>query len=159
MQYTRNTLPDHVRIRMVTLLNKHLAAAVDLHGQAKQAHWNVRGPAFVAVHTMFDAVAKEIDTVADLLAERIGGLGGTAHGTVQTADEESFLDPYDLGIGSEKEHVLAIAGALAIFSERQQDAIANASSIGDPTTAALLTAVSRQIDRQLWLVESHLSPE
>jgi starvation-inducible DNA-binding protein len=113
----------------------------------------------MAVHTMFDFVANEVAAVGDLLAERAGGLGGTAHGTVQTAAEESFLVPYDLGIGTENEHILAIAGALATFSERLQDAIANTASLGDATTADLFTDVSRQIDRQLWLVESHLPPE
>jgi starvation-inducible DNA-binding protein len=159
MHLTRNTLSEPIRMRSASLLNKHLAAAIDLQGQAKQAHWNVRGPAFIAVHTMFDAVAEEIAKIADLLAERIGALGGTAHGTVQTATEHSFLIPYDLGIGSENEHVFAVAGALAAFGQSVQDAIANAASIGDATSADLLTEISRTIDQQLWLVEAHVPPD
>jgi starvation-inducible DNA-binding protein len=159
MQHTRNTLPDHIRMRVVASLNKHLAASIDLHGQTKQAHWNVRGPAFMAVHTLFDTVSEHIGAASDMLAERIGGLGGTAHGTVQTAVENSFLIPYDLGIGSEKEHIFAVAGALAAFGQSVQDAIGNAASLGDATTADLLTEISRTIDQQLWLVESHMAPE
>ena len=50
MRQTHNTLSLEIRIQSAELLNKHLAAAIDLHGQVKQAHWNVRGPNFIAIH-------------------------------------------------------------------------------------------------------------
>ncbi len=54
MQPTRNTLSENIRAQSVELLNKHLAAAIDLHAQVKQAHCTVRGPAFIAIHELFD---------------------------------------------------------------------------------------------------------
>ena len=65
---TRNTLSANIRAQSVELLNKHLAAAIDLHGQTKQAHWNVRGPNFIAIHTLFDQVADKIEGYSDLIA-------------------------------------------------------------------------------------------
>jgi ferritin-like protein len=59
-------------------LRKLLAAAIDLHAQVKQAHWNVRGPSFIAIHELFDKVSTEVENYSDLIAERAGGLGGTA---------------------------------------------------------------------------------
>jgi hypothetical protein len=53
-QPTCNTLPQSIRGQSVELLNKHLAAAIDLHAQMTQAQWNVRGPAFIAIHELFD---------------------------------------------------------------------------------------------------------
>ena len=50
MYRTANTLPEQIRSRSVALLNRHLAAAIDLHAQVKQAHWNVRGSTFIAIH-------------------------------------------------------------------------------------------------------------
>ena len=50
MHSTHNTLSANVRAQSVELLNKHLAAAIDLHAQVKQAHWNVRGQGFIAIH-------------------------------------------------------------------------------------------------------------
>ena len=41
MHPTHNTLSENIRTHAVELLNKPLAAAIDLHGQLKQAHWNV----------------------------------------------------------------------------------------------------------------------
>lgn len=40
---TKNDLPAPVRRQLITLLNQHLADAVDLQTQAKTAHWNVKG--------------------------------------------------------------------------------------------------------------------
>lgn len=102
MQPTHNTLAETIRAQSIELLNKHLAAAIDLHAQSKQAHWNVRGPGFLAIHELFDKVSEAAEDYSDMLAERAGGLGGTAHGTIQMAAERSFLVPYDLGIADEK---------------------------------------------------------
>ena len=159
MQPTHNTLSENIRAQSVELLNKHLAAAIDLHAQVKQAHWNVRGPSFIAIHELFDKVSDEVENYSDLIAERAGGLGGTAYGTVQVAAERSFLVPYPLGIANEQEHVFAISGTLAAFGQCAREAIDQATTSGDADTADLFTGISRGIDRQLWFVESHIAPK
>ena len=155
MRPTHNTLSENIRTQSVALLNKHLAAAVDLHGQVKQAHWNVRGPGFIAIHQLFDSVAEQVEVYSDLIAERAGGLGGTAHGTVQVAASDSFLVPYTLGLADEREHVFAVSATLAAFGQSARGAITESSAFGDADTADLFTQISRGIDQQLWFVESH----
>ena len=158
MHPTHNTLSENIRAQSIELLNKHLAAAIDLHAQVKQAHWNVRGPGFIAIHELFDKVSEEVETYSDQIAERAGGLGGTAHGTIQIAAERSFLVPYKHGIADEKQHAFAVAGSLAAFGQSARDAIGEATAHGDVDTADLFTEISRGIDRQLWFVESHIAP-
>jgi starvation-inducible DNA-binding protein len=159
MHPTHNTLSENVRAQSVELLNKHLAAAIDLHGQVKQAHWNVRGPGFIAIHELFDKVSTEVETYSDLIAERAGALGGTAHGTIQVAAARSFLVPYPLDIADEAEHVFAVSGTLAAFGQSTREAIGQAAAFGDANTADLFTEISSGIDRQLWFVESHTAPK
>lgn len=159
MHQTRNTLSEGVRAQSIELLNRHLAAAIDLHAQMKQAHWNVRGPAFIAVHELFDKVSGEAEKFSDLIAERAGALGGTAQGTVQTAAERSFLVPYPLGIADESQHIFAVSGALAAFGQSVHEAIDKAAELDDVTTADLFTEISRGVDLQLWFVESHVAPK
>lgn len=159
MQKTHNTLSEEIRIQSVELLNLHLAAAIDLHAQMKQAHWNVRGPGFIAIHELFDKVSVKVEDFSDLIAERAGGLGGTAYGTVQTAVQKSFLIPYPLGIADELQHLFAVSGALAAFGSSVIEAIEKSTDIGDATTADLFTEISRGVDLQLWFVESHLAPK
>jgi starvation-inducible DNA-binding protein len=158
MYRTANTLPEQMRSRSVALLNRHLAAAIDLHAQVKQAHWNVRGPTFIAIHELFDKVADAVEEYSDKVAERAGTLGGTAEGTVQTATERSFLEPYQLGVADAEAHIAAVTAALASFGESVRNAIGESDEFGDLDTADVFTEVSRGIDQQLWLVESHRQP-
>eukprot|EP01037_Dinobryon_pediforme_P012273 gene12273-12359_t len=157
MKTTHNTLPEDIRTRSVLLLNTHLAAAIDLHAQVKQAHWNVRGLGFIAVHQLFDAVSVKVEDYSDMLAERAGGLGGTAFGTLQVAVKNSFLVPYTLGIAAEKQHIFAISSALAAFGQSIREAAAATAQFGDAGTSDLFTEISRGIDQQLWFVESHIA--
>src|SRR5437773_1681518 len=112
---TQNDLPDKVRRDTVDLLNQQLADALDLALQAKQAHWNVKGPNFIALHELFDKVSEEMEEYVDLLAERIVQLGGFAEGTVYAAGKRTGLKQYPLSISSGKEHVLALSNALAYY--------------------------------------------
>ena len=155
MHATHNTLSENVRTQTAEILNGRLAAAIDLHGQLKQAHWNVRGPTFIAVHELFDKVAEEAESYSDLLAERAAGLGAVAEGTVRVAAERSFLVPYPLRIAD----IFAVAATLAAFGQSAREAIGQSAAIGDADTADLLTEISRGVDHQLWLVESHAVPK
>jgi starvation-inducible DNA-binding protein len=152
---THNTLTPDVRAQSVMLLNRHLAAAIDLHAQVKQAHWNVRGANFIAVHQLFDNVSVAVKGYADMFAERAGGLGGEAHGTLQSAVAATFLVPYPLGLADAKSHIFAVSAALAGFGQSVRDTAEQAADFGDLTTSDLFTEVSRSVDQQLWLVESH----
>jgi starvation-inducible DNA-binding protein len=156
MYRTSNTLSENIRVKAIGLLNRHLAAAIDLHAQVKQAHWNVRGPAFIAIHELFDRVADVVESYSDTIAERAAALGGTAEGTIQVAVDRSFLEPYKLGVAGERDHLAAVTAALAAFGDAARKAIDEAAGVGDQDTSDVFTEVSRGIDKQLWLVEAHL---
>src|ERR1019366_6334992 len=105
------------------------------------------------IHELFDKVSAEVENYSDLIAERAGGLGGTAYGTIQVAAERSYLVPYPLGIADETRHIFAVSGSLAAFGQSLREAIGQATTFGDADTADLFTEVSRGIDHQLWFVE------
>jgi starvation-inducible DNA-binding protein len=159
MHPTHDTLSENIRAQAVELLNRHLAAAIDLHGQLKQAHWNVRGPSFISIHKLFDEVAGEADSYSDAIAERAAGLGGVAEGTVQVAAERSFLIPYPLRVADERKHVFVVSATLAAFGRSARDAIGQSEALGDADTADLFAEISRGVDHQLWLVGSHVAPK
>lgn len=156
MHSTRNDLPLETRSRIAKLLNACLTDAIDLKLQAKQAHWNVKGPAFISLHELFDRLGAEIDGFVDEMAERITSLGGVAEGTIRAVAGRTRLDPYPLEISDGQDHLEALAGALARFGAAVRKAIEESGEIGDADTSDLLTGVSRGIDKSLWLVEAHL---
>src|SRR5215469_17003147 len=88
---TRNDLPAGTRTRVVELLNARLADAIDLGAQTKHAHWNVKGPNFIALHELFDKVAESVEDQIDTIAERITALGGRAYGTIASVARRSTL--------------------------------------------------------------------
>src|SRR5579885_2501530 len=149
---TKNSLPEAVRAQAVDLLNRHLACAVDLKAQAKQAHWNVKGSDFIALHELFD----KVEGFVDLIAERITALGGVAEGTVQIAAQRTALPPYPTNIFSGPDHLDSLSTALSLFGKSVREAIDTAAGFGDADTADLFTEISRETDKQLWFVEAHL---
>ncbi len=155
---TRNTLPETVRAQSVALLQTGLIYGIDLERQAKQAHWNVKGPNFIALHELFDKVAEDAEEYTDLCAERLMGLGGTANGTVQHVAAETKMPAYPVHIRSGAEHVGALSGALENFSFFAREAIDKAAAFGDADTADIFTEISRGLDQNLWKVESHVEP-
>ena len=86
---TKNDLPPDVRNQVVELLNQLLADCIDLQTQCKQAHWNVKGPSFIALHKLFDEINEAVEEYVDLLAERIVQVGGTAEGTARAVAARS----------------------------------------------------------------------
>ena len=94
MYSTRIDLDAKLRGHIVPLLNARLADALDLELATKQAHWNVKGPNFIALHELFDELHTNIKEHVDTLAERITALGAVALGTVQTVARTSTLKPY-----------------------------------------------------------------
>jgi len=159
MHKTKNDLPEKVRTQIITLLQDRLADAIDLASQAKQAHWNVKGPTFIALHELFDSVYEHAGDHVDALAERIVQLGGTAEGTIKVAANRSRLPEYPLAIASGREHVEALSRTLAAFGAEIRKAIDQADEIHDKDTADLFTEISRAADKDLWFVEAHAQAE
>ena len=157
MNSTKNDLPAPVRKRIAAILNARLADAIDLQLQAKQAHWNVKGPQFIALHELFDQVASGAVASVDLIAERAVQLGAIAEGTVQIVAQRSSLKPYPIEISEGREHVTALANALAEVAAKSRAAIDECGQIGDQTSADVFTEISRNVDKHLWFVESHLA--
>ena len=153
---TKNDLREKTRQAMTDLLNQQLASAIDLGLQAKQAHWNVKGPHFIGLHELFDKVAEETEEFTDAVAERAVELGGIARGTVQFVSAASKLEAYPLNIASGRAHISALSGALAKFGASARVAIGAADKAGDADTADLFTGISRRVDKLLWMVEAHL---
>lgn len=153
---TRVGIPPETRRSMVGLLNQQLADTFDLFSQTKQAHWNVKGMQFIALHELFDKLAEDLEDASDDLAERATALGGTALGTARMAAAASRLPEYPGDITDGSQHVEALAERFGRLAASYRAAIDAAAEIGDADTADLFTEVSRMIDKNLWFLEAHL---
>src|SRR5260370_39140150 len=93
---TKNDLSEATRVKTVELLNARLADCKDLQTQTKQAHWNVKGPNFIALHELFDKINEEEEDYVDDIAERAVQLGSVAEGTLRRVAQRRWLPEYSL---------------------------------------------------------------
>ena len=152
---TRNDLPADSRTQVAELLNRRLADAIDLQCQCKQAHWNVKGPQFIALHKLFDDVHAAVAEYVDLLAERVVQLGEVAAGSVRDVSENSELSPYPTSIASGEDHVKALSAAVASFASRMRLAIDEMDELDDVASEDICTEITRGADKWLWFIEAH----
>ena len=156
---TKSDIPEAIRVKVVELLNARLADCIDLQTQTKQAHWNVKGPNFIALHELFDQINEAVEDYVDDIAERAVQLGGIAEGTARMVAKRSSLAEYPAMAVDGRSHVEALSSALAAFGAAARKGIDQANELGDLDTADLFTEISRGIDKWLWFVEAHLQVE
>jgi starvation-inducible DNA-binding protein len=151
---TRIDLPPEIRVDVITLLNQTLAHTVDLRSQVKQACWNVKGKDFIPLHSLFTTIATSLDEYADLMAERIAVLGGVVLDTARMAVAQLPQHPSALVEGND--HVAGLVERFALYATVIRGSITQAADVEDAGSAAVYTDISRGVDKQLWILESHL---
>lgn len=156
---TQNDLPADTRAQVCDLLNARLADCIDLQTHCKQAHWNVKGPSFIALHKLFDEINEAVEEYVDLIAERIIQLGGVAEGTARVVAGRSALSEYPLTAVTGMDHVAGLAESLSEFGRLIRMAIEETDDMGDKDASDICTEVSRGIDQWLWFVEAHRQGE
>lgn len=149
-------LEDNARKTSITELNARLADALALSAAIKQAHWNVKGRNFIAVHELFDTVFSRLQEHVDLMAERIQVLDGVAIGTVEKVAKASSLKEYPTDLTKSEDHIKAVCERMRDYGAKVRAAIDATADAGDANTADLFTAASRTADKDLWFMESHL---
>ena len=152
---TKNDLPEATRREVIALLNQRLAESIDLQAQCKQAHWNVKGPTFIALHKLFDEVYAAVVEYVDLIAERIVQLGGVAEGTIGTVAGRTSLVDYPLTLTTGAEHVAALSDALSEYGRAVRGGIGEMDELDDAVSTDILTEITRGVDKWLWFVEAH----
>jgi len=154
MSKQKHALPEEQQAKLIELLNRRLADAIDLQLQSRQAYWNVKGPHFMALRELFDKVAQGVEEYANLIAGRIVQLGGMAEGTAHTVVGRSSLDGYRLASADGNSHIDALSTTLTDFGRHTRYASDQASELKDADTAAIFTEIARGIDKWLWFVET-----
>lgn len=135
-------------------LAQHLADLSDLHSQVKQAHWNVTGPTFAALHPFFDGLAEHLESMIDTVAERQVTLGHAAAGTVRAAASVSRLPEMPEGFIGQAECINLLTDRYGQVVRTVREAVRESQAI-DEATADMFTELLRDLEKDLWMIEAH----
>lgn len=131
-------------------LQETLADLLDLTLQAKQAHWNVVGPRFRALHLQLDDIVEHTRNFSDTVAERIVTLGQPAQGSAVDAQKQSKLDPLPGNFIQDGEVV-------KLFIERLDTLCGHirknlpAVAERDPVSEDVLITILGTLEEQMWM--------
>lgn len=134
-------------------LSRLLADTYTLYLKTHNFHWNVTGPMFVTLHTLFEQHYNELAIAVDDIAERIRALGVAAPGSyAQFADLTEIVEETGTPTADEmiaqlvQDHETVVRTARSIFP------LAEAG--GDETTADLLTQRLQIHEKTAWMLRS-----
>ena len=150
-------VPENNRQAIIALLNARLADSTDLRTQVKWAHWNVKGMHFIQLHELFDSVASHLEEQTDSIAERVTTLGGVANGTVREAAAKSGLKEADLAASDGASMLKFLVHNVAHHANALREAVQESDHLGDPITCDLFTTLTRELDKDLWFLEAHVT--
>jgi starvation-inducible DNA-binding protein len=154
MSRQNKAMPEEQKDKLIEMLNRRLADAIDLQLQSRQSYWNVKGPHFMALRELFDRVTQGVEEYANLIAEHIVQLGGMAEGTAHAVARRSSLDEYLPTTADGHGHIDALTATLTAFGKHARYASAQATELQDADTADIFTEIARGIDKWLWFVET-----
>jgi starvation-inducible DNA-binding protein len=152
-----NRLPENLRARIAEALAGPLQDGLDLHGQVKVAHWNVKGPHFAALHALFETIATGLAEHNDAVAERAVTLGGRALGTARHVARTSRIPEYPQETSRDLEHVKLVAERIDAYLEGVRAARRAAQESGDDDTVDLLTGIVTDLEKHGWFLKASLA--
>ena len=137
-------------------LSRLLADTYTLYLKTHNFHWNVTGPMFNTLHTMFETQYTELALAVDDIAERIRALGFPAPGTYAAYSKLSSI--------KEQEGIPAAEEMIKLLVEGQEAVVRTARGIfpllekvSDEPTADLLTQRMQIHEKTAWMLRSLLA--
>ena len=148
-------IADDDRKQIVDGLSKLLADSYSLYLKTHHYHWNVTGPMFQTLHTMFMTLYNEQWLAVDLIAERIRALGELAPGSYEQFSALTAITPTK---GSPNAtamiHDLVEGQATVVRTARALFPVAEKAN--DQPTCDLLTQRMQMHEKYAWMLRSLL---
>lgn len=149
-------LTTEQRQKIASGLARLLADSYTLYLKTHNFHWNVTGPQFAALHTMFETQYTELAIAVDDIAERIRSLGIRAPGSYAEFGKLTGIDEAAGGENAEEMVRQLVTGQETIV-RTAREAFPAADAANDEPTADLLTQRMQSHEKNAWMLRSMLS--
>jgi starvation-inducible DNA-binding protein len=143
---------------VVNILNAILADEYVLYTKTRNYHWNVTGPHFSELHSLFERQYEELDDIIDEVAERAKALGGRAIGTLREMLDHARLDERPGTIPHYEEMVEGLAlDHEKIIRQLRGDVELCQNEYGDAGTTDFLTGLMERHEKMAWMLRATAS--
>ena len=132
-----------------------LADSYTLYLKTHNFHWNVTGPMFTTLHSLFMTQYTELALAVDEIAERIRALGHFAPGSYTEFARLSKVKEAQ-GNPSAKEMIRELVADSATVAASAQEFFDAADEAGDQASADLATQRIQVAEKNAWMLRSHL---
>ena len=140
-------------VKTEELLKDLLEVSLSVEDAARLAHWNIRGPEFVALHGLFGEVYDTASKASDTIAERLVALGFVAPG-IASMECESFAKAPPAGDTPNGTKLSdSLVTRLQTFSRMLLKVFEALTTDRDHGTANLLIGIQNDIDKLIWKVQ------
>lgn len=144
------------REKIVKGLSALLADSYSLYLMTHNFHWNVTGPQFNSLHTMFMTQYTEQWNALDIIAERIRALGYPAPGTYKEFAKLTSIHEVD-GVPSATDMVKYLVQAQETTARTARSLFAIVDEANDQPTADVLTQRLNVHEKTAWMLRSLLA--
>jgi starvation-inducible DNA-binding protein len=140
---------------VVKALEKLLADTYTLYLKTQNYHWNVTGPSFNSLHTLFQTQYEDMILANDLIAERIRTLGEKAPGSFSAFLKITSIKEEN-GSPKANEMVRNLAKDQATLVKSAQAVLDAAQANGDDPTVDLAIGRMEIHQKNQWMLNAHL---
>lgn len=135
-------------------LSKLLASSYTVYIKTHNFHWNVTGPMFTTLHTLFETQYTELALAVDEIAERIRSLGEYAPGSYTAFSKLSSIEEEN-GHPKAEEMIKQLVSDQGTLVKIAREIIATAESAEDQASADLATRRIEIHEKNAWMLRSH----
>ena len=148
-------MPTQSNEPVVEALAELLASSYTLYLKTHNYHWNVTGPMFTTLHTLFEEQYTELALAVDEIAERIRTLGAFAPASF-TAFAELSVVSEETGHPKAEEMIRVLVADQHAISDAAQRVIEAAEAANDSASEDLGTRRMDIHEKNAWMLRSHL---
>lgn len=144
--------PSTTSFAAASALQRLLPELVALGLHAKQAHWNVTGPAFLPLHELTDEIARDTTAWADRVAERAVALGFAAD--ARPATVAAVADDFPGGPLTDREAISELGALIDAVAETARSGLADVEE-ADAVAHDIYVEVLEGLEKHRWFLRAH----
>lgn len=148
-------MPSKKDSAVVAKLSMLLASSYTLYLKSHNYHWNVTGPMFTTLHTLFEVQYTELAIAVDEIAERIRSVGAFAPGSY-TAFQKLSVVKEETGRPAAVQMIKNLVADQVAVADAARAVIQAGEAAGDQATVDLATRRLDVHEKNAWMLRSHL---